>query len=183
MRFLMAMLKYLVFSSLYTQAEGKDARSLDENTRKHVRSALKSLVVLPGVYLVVRYGGSRASEFILYVSLAAQIAGLAWFVVTFAALPQRHLKGAMVTTEDMFASFLAGIYSLLMLAILSAPVSLLVVGPIYAWLYKAAALYDSADLLKAGKDEQELLAAQAIQRLEPVIRAMAKRCGVELEER
>lgn len=182
MRLFTAILKCLVFSSLYTQAEGDDTGSLDENTRKHVRAALKALLVVPGAYLSVRLGGQRASEIVLYVSLAAQIAGIAWFVISFAALPQRHLKGAMVTTEDMFASFLAGIYALILLAAMSAPVSLLVIGPIYCWLYKAAALYDSADLLKGGKDEQELLAAKAIQRMEPVLAAIGKKLRADVPE-
>ncbi|MFH1253782.1 MAG: hypothetical protein V1664_05675 [Candidatus Uhrbacteria bacterium] len=135
------------------------------------------LVVIPGTVLSVLFGGEKAGDIVMYVSLAAQVAGLAWFVVTFAALPQRHLHAALVTTRDMFCAFLGGIFALAVWAALTAPISLLVIGPIYVWMYRAAVLYDSADLLKAGKDEQEVRAAQATQRMEGVLSAIAEKIG------
>ena len=56
-----------------------------------------------------------------------------------------------------------------------APLALLVTTPIYLWLYKAAAVYDSADLLKIGKHEEELHAAQATQRIEGLLRTLLKK--------
>ncbi len=171
-------MKWAIFRSIYKSAAEKDIAALDENLRKHARAFLKSLFAIPATWIAIRYGGSKASEIVLYVSLATQIAGLAWFVISFAALPQRHIKAAMVTTENMFVSFLSGIIAVVMLAAMTAPLSLIVIVPIYCWLYKAAALYDSADLLKAGKDEQELLAAQATQRMEKTLTEFLKKFSV-----
>lgn len=179
--FLFRILKRFVFVLLYTTAEGTDEASLDENTKKHVRAILNCVLVVPVAFVAIRWGGTRAGDIIFYVSIAAQIAGLAWFVISFAALPQRHLNAAMMVTEAMFSSFLAGVFSLLVFAAVIAPLCLLVVVPIYWWLYKAAAMYDSADLLKAGKDEQEILAAKATQRMEHVLAAIADKIGARKE--
>jgi uncharacterized membrane protein len=155
------LLMVLVFSSLYKSATVKDREALDENTSKHVRALLKSLIVIPGTIVTVKYGGPAARDIVLYVSIAAQIVGIAWFVLTFAALPERHINAAMRCTENMFSAFLGGVLALTVFAGVSAPWSLLVVVPIYGWMYKAAAIYDSADRLKAGMDESKLVAAKA----------------------
>lgn len=175
-------IKKFILSSIYRTAEGGDERSLDKNTVKHAQAFLLSLLVIPGTVLAVLYGGEKAEAIVMYVSLAAQIAGLAWFVVTFAALPQRHLHAALITTRDMFCAFLGGIIALIIWATMTAPVSLLVIGPIYVWMYRAAVLYDSADLLKAGKDEQEVKAAKATQRMELVLALIAKEMGVDFKD-
>ena len=172
------LLKKLVFASLYKKATTDDIEALNDNTKKHVRALLKSLVVIPGTILAVRYGGQVARDIIFYVSIAAQIVGIAWFVITFAALPKRHIGAAMDCTEYMFSAFLGGVISLAVFAGMTAPLSLSVIVPIYVWMYKGAAIYDFADLLKAGKDEQELLAAYAIQRIEKLLaQAVAAKMG------
>ncbi|KKW42111.1 MAG: hypothetical protein UY92_C0010G0027 [Candidatus Magasanikbacteria bacterium GW2011_GWA2_56_11] len=173
-----SVLRAFIFAPLYRTAEGDDKSALDENTTKHARALLKCLAVIPGSVVAIYYGGEKASDIVLYVSLAAQIAGLAWFVISFAALPQRHLNAAMGVTEAMFCAFLSGVFAIMIFALLRATFSLLVIMPIYWWLYKSAAMYDSADLLKAGKDEQEMLAARAIQRLEPLFIRWAQHAGV-----
>src|SRR5690349_1764407 len=137
------LLKILVFSSIYDCANFTDLEALDDNTNKHVRALLKSLVVIPGTIVTVKYGGQAARDIVLYVSIAAQIVGIAWFVLTFAALPQRYIQAAMRCTENMFSAFLAGVLALTVFAGFSAPLSLLVIVPIYLWMYKAAAIYDS----------------------------------------
>lgn len=180
-RFLFSVLKKFVFAPLYRTAEGEDEASLNDNTRKHAQAIINCILIVPMAFVAIRWGGARAGDIIFYVSVAAQIAGLAWFVISFAALPQRHLNAAMTVTEAMFSSFLAGVFSLLVFAAMMAPLCLLVVIPIYWWLYKAAAMYDSADLLKAGKDEQEILAAKATQRMEHVLAAIAVKIGASKE--
>ncbi|MDP3741067.1 MAG: hypothetical protein Q8R08_01950, partial [bacterium] len=155
------LLKWLVFSSLYKSATEDDRGALDENTSKHVRALIKSLVVIPGTILTVKFGGQAARDIVLYVSIAAQIVGIAWFVLTFAALPKRHINAAMRCTEHMFSAFLGGVIALTVFAGFTAPLSLLVIMPIYVWMYSSAAIYDSADRLKAGLDEQKLKAAEA----------------------
>lgn len=176
-------MKRHIFSALYETAEGGDVEALDENTAKHVRALLKCLFILPAAYVAIHFGGEKAGDIVFYVSLAAQVAGLAWFVISFAALPKRHLGAAMQITEAMFCSFLSGVFALLVLAGLQAPLSLFVIGPIYWWLYRAATMYDSADLLKAGKDEVEILAAQATQRIEVILQCWAKKNGITVDSK
>lgn len=163
-------LKKWLFSSIYKSASAADEAPLDENTMKHTKALLTCLIVIPFSYIAIMYGGEKAGDIVFYVSLAAQISGLAWFVISFAALPQRHLGAAMVVTQVMFQAFLSGVFSMITMAAIKAPLALPVIIPIFWWLYKAAILYDSADLLKAGKDEQEILAAQATQRMEKMMR-------------
>lgn len=169
------LLKKFVFASLYKKATAADIEPLDDNTKKHVRALLKSMLVIPGTIVSVRYGGRDARDIIFYVSLAAQISGLAWFVITFAALPQRHIGAAFRCTESMLCAFLGGVVALIVWAGLTAPLSLLVICPIYLWMYKAAAVYDSADLLKAGLDEQRLKAALATQEIETILRTFVSK--------
>lgn len=174
-------LKKWVFNSLYQNAEANDTVALNQNLRKHVVVLLQCLIVVPGTIASIYHGGENSQQIVMYVSLAAQVAGLAWFVVSFAALPQRHGEAAMVITKTMFSSFIAGVYSILVLSAMEAPFALFVELPIYWWLYKAAALYDSADLLKMGKDEEELMAARSIRRMETLLTKMVDRLDVQVE--
>lgn len=179
-------LKKWLFSSIYKTATEADIPSLDDNTMKHTKALLTCLVVIPFSYIAIVYGGEKAGDIVFYVSLAAQISGLAWFVISFAALPQRHLGAAMVVTKVMFQAFLSGVFAMVTMAAIKAPLSLPVIVPIFWWLYNAAILYDSADLLKAGKDEQEILAAQATQRMEQVqqeVLTTLQRIADKLEEK
>ena len=175
-------LKRLVFASLYGSATESDRKALDMNTRKHAKVLLQCLLVIPGTVLAVMHGGETTRDIIMYVSIAAQIAGLAWFMISFASLPERHGIAAMAITATMFSSFVSGVYSLTVLSAMTAPWALLTIVPIFLWLYKAAALYDSADLLKIGKDETELLAARATIQLKDMLILMAKSLGINIED-
>ncbi len=166
------LLKKLIFASLYSKATEDDIIALDENTKKHAQVLLQSLIVLPGSVIAAKYGSDTTQLIVGAVAIAAQIAGLAWFVITNAALPKRHKTGAMVITKTMFTSFVSGIYALVTLAAFSAPLSLPVILPIYGFLYVAAAVYDSADLLKVGMDEETMEASKATRRIELMLRRM-----------
>lgn len=173
--FLTMLLKKFVFASLYRGATQEDLVALDENTAKHVRVLLRAPLVVPGTILSIYFGGDVAAQIVLYVSFAGNVAGLAWFYVTLAALPARHSQAGVTITQRMFTAFVGSIFSMTVLAALTAPWALAVTSPIYLWLYQAAAEYDSADMLKAGKDEEEIKAAKATQRIEDLLRQVVEK--------
>lgn len=162
-------MKFILFRELYNKAIESDLGPLKENTLKHLACLYNCIPIIPLTVIAMIYGGEKAAQIVLYISLAAQVAGLAWFVISFAALPMRHNAGAMVITKNMFSAFLATIFSITTLSAFQAPLTLPIIVMIYWWLYKASAGYDSADLLKMGKDEEELLAAKSTQRIEKLL--------------
>lgn len=173
--YLAELLKRVLFKKLFEKAIEDDLEPLKENTLKHVKCLYNCVLIIPLTMIAIAYGGEKAVQIILYISLAAQIAGIAWFYISFDAIPTRHNSGAMDITENMFSAFLASTFSIATLAAYQTPLTLLIIIPIYWWLYKSAAGYDSADLLKIGKSEQELKAAQATQRMEKLLEEIRDR--------
>ncbi len=183
-------LRATVLRSLYANATDGDRMALDQNTRKHSWVLVLASPAILLVFLAVKYGGGNTQAVILYVSIGAQVAGLAWFVITFAALPIRHLAAAMATTLLMFTSFMGGLYGLATLVIMTeSPFAAMFVVLVFGALWAAATIYDSADLLKLGLHERQLLSAEATLRIEEqqkeivlLLRAMAKKMDAEDKE-
>ena len=83
---------------------------------------------------------------------------VAWYVISFGAVPKRYLGTAMLVTFLMLLSLTlsATIAISILFIVLPPKAALIFATPIFiAWL--ASLLYDTMDLLKAGIDEESLI--------------------------
>ncbi len=139
---------------------------LVENLRKHRLIIWINVVV--AIFLFV-YGLEKVivsgNESIVMIGLlsSALIAGMAWFSVSFAGIPEKFISIAFPLTFAIYLSFTFSMtfISCLMITITPWAIGLIVILPIYISLYFASIFYDNVDGLKIGLDSTLLKFSRA----------------------
>ena len=154
------MLSKTLFKSIFEKLNKDDDNYKDivENTDKHARIIGLSLIGATafGIGLTDLTVENQSTLLMINLSITG-VMGVAWFVLTFGAIPTKFLGAAMSLTESMCYAFVQSLVTMSVLLASALPIMItLVLLPMLWHTYRAAVTYDTLDLLKAGIDEEAL---------------------------